>query len=240
MRSTKILIVASNPNTTAPLALLKEAREIEDAIQSSYYRDAFEVHHCLAARASDLRRKVLGIRPDIIHFCAHGSDFGVYLENDSGAENLVLVEQLIDFLCEVGSVKCLLLNSCHSLTAGRQASKHIPVVICFEGKLVDKAAISFSKGFYESIAGGDEVKKSYKLGLNAIAMDFKSSDTELYESHRSLYLGDKNVKANPLASGYCFFINHKEYRGKPAFAYVVLFLVALIASLVFTFRGLLI
>ncbi len=233
MSKTKVLLVASNPDSTTSLSLLKEVREIENSINSSYFRDAFELFYCPAARASDLRKKVLDIHPEIIHFCAHGSQSGIYLENDAGTKNLVLAEQLNFFLQKVSSIQCIVFNTCDSLNTGKHATKYVPAVICFNGKLADKAAISFSKGFYESLARGLDVKESYSVGLTAIAMDADTRDSEASESQRSLYSKDKDNGIHRLARGYSLLINNKKYNGKSGFMYISLVILLLLVALIY-------
>ena len=93
-----ILVLAANPKDTPPLRLEEEIREIDNGLQRSQKRDEFILKQKLAVRASDVRRAVLDYRPNIVHFCGHGSgEEGIALEDESGQATLVGTEALSGF-----------------------------------------------------------------------------------------------------------------------------------------------
>ena len=70
-----------NPLKTQPLRLDDEVKEIQEALRRSRQRDNFQVNMRLAATPKDLRRALLDLEPQILHFSGHGA----------GAEGLVFV-----------------------------------------------------------------------------------------------------------------------------------------------------
>ena len=82
----KILILASNPTGTGRLRLDVEMREIDDGLQLAEHRDQFEIVQRHAVRIKDLRRALLKVRPQIVHFCGHGFKQGKATSKASRAQ----------------------------------------------------------------------------------------------------------------------------------------------------------
>lgn len=78
----KILILAANPKTTPRLRLDEEVREIDEGLRRSKYRDQFEIQSRWAVRMRDLRRALLDVEPQIVHFTGHGKEDGLLVEDE--------------------------------------------------------------------------------------------------------------------------------------------------------------
>ena len=77
-----ILILAANPKTTSRLRLDEEIRAIEEGLKNS---ERFRLVQKWAARQRDFYRAILEHKPQIIHFCGHGTgDDGIVLEDEIG------------------------------------------------------------------------------------------------------------------------------------------------------------
>lgn len=70
---TTILLISANPSGTRHLDLEEEAREIDRALRSTRFRDAFRIAHAPAARIPDFREALLRHRPTVVHFGGHGT-----------------------------------------------------------------------------------------------------------------------------------------------------------------------
>jgi hypothetical protein len=91
----KILILASNPRND--LKLVHEIRDLKNVIETSRNRQHFEVEDALAVRVGDLQDLLLKNRPQIVHFCGHGSgQQGLVFEGNDGGEQWVRAEALSD------------------------------------------------------------------------------------------------------------------------------------------------
>ena len=84
--TTKILVLASNPQGTEQLNLLyPELREIEEALEHSRNREQFFVRYRVSVRVEDLQRSIRREEASIIHFCGHGTaNQGLVLATTSG------------------------------------------------------------------------------------------------------------------------------------------------------------
>ena len=173
----RILILSSNPKGTTLLDLDREIREIREGLRQSPNRDEFQIEPRGAVRAIDLRRSLLEIEPQIVHFCGHGNgDDGLLLEDDNGHTHLVNSDSLSNlFSIFSQQVECIILNACYSEAQADALIEHINYVIGMSQEIPDEAAISFSIGFYEAIGAGRTIEEAHKLGCVAIQMEFEES-----------------------------------------------------------------
>ena len=165
-----ILVLASNPKNTTQLRLSEEIREIKKTLLRSRNRDNYEVKTEEALRIDDLRFSLL--QEDdiyIVHFCGHGNSDGIALEDDRGEKVLVKSEAIAElFELFKSKVKCVILNACYSEAQAIAINTQIDFVIGMDKAIGDKAAIEFSKGFYDGIGAGKSIQDSFKLGTSAI------------------------------------------------------------------------
>ncbi len=167
----KILILSANPRGTAHLRLDEEVREIEEGLQRSKLREQFVIHSKWATRLKDIRRAMLDYEPDIVHFCGHGAEDGLMVEDESG--NVIVVNpDALSGLFELFSerIECVLLNACYSSIQAKAINKSVPYVIGMGTDIQDKSAIEFAVGFYDALGAGKSIDDAYKFGCNAIQL----------------------------------------------------------------------
>jgi hypothetical protein len=165
-----ILIMAANPKDATRLRLDEEIREIIDGLQRSKYREQIQIiPPRLAVRSRGLRRALLDYEPQIVHFCGHGDEKGIFVENEIGASMLIgtkALEGLFELLSD--HVYCVFLNACYSEPQAKAIAKHINYVIGLKKSIHDKASIEFSVGFYDAIGAGKSIEEAFKFGCNAL------------------------------------------------------------------------
>jgi uncharacterized protein YjbI with pentapeptide repeats len=192
-----ILILAANPKGTATLRLDEEARELQNGLERSRYRDQFAIQQRWAVTPTEVRRALLDLKPTIVHFSGHGigresipnpspadarklnvgdnsatEPEGLVLENAVGQPQLVSSEILADlFGLFSDHLECVVLNACFSEVQAAAIARHIPYVVGMRRAIGDQAAIKFAIGFYDAILAGESVEFAYKLGCNAIQIE---------------------------------------------------------------------
>ena len=171
----KILILASNPRKD--LNLDREIRDLKDVIEKSRNRQQFEVEDALAVRIGDLQDLLFSHRPQIVHFCGHGSgQQGLVFEGNDGEEQWVRAEALSDlFRLFSKNVGCVLLNACYSEEQANAIVNHIDYVIGMNQEIRDDAAIAFAKGFYRALGYECSIEQAYEFGKNAIQLEISGS-----------------------------------------------------------------
>lgn len=177
-----ILILAANPKGTSPLRLSEEVREIQRGLERSQHRDRFVIEQHWAVTPTDVRRALLGSRPQIVHFSGHGLGYetvptdpdapeGLAFENEAGKTHLVSTDAIASlFSLFTTHVECVVLNACYSTVQAQAIVQHIPFVMGMKREIGDQAAIEFSIGFYDALLAGESVPAAYKFGCNAIQM----------------------------------------------------------------------
>ena len=179
--TTKILVLASNPQGTAQLRLNPEIREIEEAVERGRKREGFIVCSKVAVRVEDLQRTIRKEEARIIHFCGHGlGSQGLILEKTTGEQQLLDTKAIADlFKLFATQVECVVLNACYSQVQVEEIKQHINYVIGTKREIRDDAAIAFSKGFYEAISDGEKIERAYEFGCNRIQLEiYGSSENE--------------------------------------------------------------
>ena len=169
----KILVLASSPVNQARLRLDKEFREIDEGLRRANKRDQFQLEQKWAIRPDDLRRALLDIEPQIVHFSGHGAgNDGIVVEDDNGKSKIVTTEALSNLfeLC-AHHVECVLLNACYSEIQAEAIAQHIDYVIGMSQAIGDKAAIKFATGFYDALGAGESVETAHKFGCIAIKLE---------------------------------------------------------------------
>lgn len=166
-----ILIVSANPKDTRRIRLDEEVREIEEGLRRSKHRDQFAIHAQWAVRVRDLRRAMLDCEPQIVHFCGHGEEEGVMVEDDHGQAVFATSMALAGlFALFTHQVECVLLNACYSDAQAEAIAQHINYVIGMRQAIGDHAAIEFAVGFYDALGAGRSYEDAYKFGCNAIQL----------------------------------------------------------------------
>jgi energy-coupling factor transporter ATP-binding protein EcfA2 len=168
-----ILVLASSPTNEGRLRLDKEVREIEEGLRRSQHRDRFVLQQRWAVRPDDLRRALLDLKPQIVHFSGHGEgEDGLLVENDAGLARHLPTEALANlFKRSVDrGLECVVLNACYSEVQANAIAEHIDFVVGMNSAIGDDAAIKFAVGFYDELGAGYSYEDAYNGGCDAIAL----------------------------------------------------------------------
>lgn len=162
----KLLILAADPINN--LNLRHEIQALMDAINLGQKSEEIEVVVDLEVRLEELQNLFLKHKPNIIHFCGHGNgERGLVFENREQVDTEALAK-LLQLIYEIKPIQCVLLNACYSEIQASIFSEYIDYVIGMRQEIQDKAAISFSIGFYTALGYRLSIEECYKFGCNAI------------------------------------------------------------------------
>ena len=169
--TTTILMLSASPRGEYPLRLDEERREIEEGLLRSQHRDQFQLITENAVRPKDVRRAMLNIKPQIVHFSGHGAgESGLLFENETGQPKFVDGNALAGLFKLFPQVECVLLNACYSETQAEAIIEHVPYVVGMSQAIGDPAAIEFAVGFYDALGAGYDIEFAFSVGCNAIQM----------------------------------------------------------------------
>ncbi len=184
----QVLVVIANPSDQVPLDVDKEWLSLKEAVAE--LEEEGRVNLC---RLQDATLPALqgALRRDdfhILHFIGHG-DFDrqqqkgvLLLEDESGRSSPVLTEELSTLLRdELQTLRLVLLNTCkgacsspgepYAGLAQGLLQQGVPVVVAMQLEVSDRAAITFAREFYRSVADGFPIDYSVGEGRKAIYVD---------------------------------------------------------------------
>ncbi len=162
-----ILILTASPDDEAKLRADKEIKAIEDELERSKYKDNFKIIDKLAVKPDDLDHVLQKVKPEIIHFCGHGKEEGLVLENDAEKSHVVPLEALADLISKFKNTECVVLNACYSDAQAKKLKEYV-CVIGMKEKVEDTAAIKFATHFYGALFAGYDYKNAYDFGKIAL------------------------------------------------------------------------
>ncbi len=125
--TTKILVLASNPQGTEQIRIYPEIRGIEDALERGQNKKQYILRSKVAVRVGDLQRSLTREKARIVHFCGHGTGSqGLVLETESGQQQLLNTQAIADlFQLFASQVECVVLNACYSQVQAAEINQHI-------------------------------------------------------------------------------------------------------------------
>lgn len=176
----RILVVDCVPEDQRPLETEKERRELRSAIENT---DVARVIPLIDPTISELREKLLRVKPHILHFIGHGGfdndrgDGYLCLVGDDGKTDRLRADELGQMLTVAPNLRLVFLNSCRtaqfprrngqdpwSATAAAVLRAGVPAVIAMQFPISDAAAIVFSTGFYRALKEGDPLEAAVVEG----------------------------------------------------------------------------
>ncbi len=168
----KILILSANPKDTAKLRIDEEVREIQAGLERSQGRDQFEIVVRSAVRSDDLRRALLAVNPQIVHFSGHGAGTdGIALEDEMGNLKIVSNQALGRLFRQFDCIECVVLNACYSDAQAEVLHQSVPYVVGMNQAIGDRAAIEFAVGFYDGLGAGRNYAAAFEFGLTGIDLE---------------------------------------------------------------------
>jgi len=170
----RILFLAADPFTglRQGLRLPQELRAIREKLREARLNDHFEVEWEPAVRPEDFTRALQEFAPDIVHFSGHGDENGAILvEGQEGEAQPVTPHALAGLFSLVADrVQCVVLNACYSSKQAQAISRKIRYVIGMQKEVEDRAAITFSIGFYQALGDGRPIEQAFAYGRTLVEM----------------------------------------------------------------------
>lgn len=174
-----VLFLASNPLGTERLRLDGEARNIQEMIRKSDYRDTIKFETRWAVRTSDILQVINEVDPDVIHFSGHGADNGDLLfENANGGGKLVTKEAMTQTIMTLSDkIRLLFFNACFSASQAESIVEHVDAAIGMNTSIGDEAACVFASQFYSSIGFGKDLNSAFNQAKAALMLEGIPEDT---------------------------------------------------------------
>lgn len=185
----RILGMIASPKDLPTLDVDREKLRIKKAIASLEEAGLIELTWLAGQSWRELQRTMRHGPWHVFHFIGHGgfdteADEGlICLSNEEGKKHFMSATQLGRLLADHDPLRLVLLNSCEGARGGERdifsssasilVQRGIPAVIAMQYEVTDRAAIEFSRSFYEALADGypidasvAEARKSVSLAIN--------------------------------------------------------------------------
>ncbi len=184
----RILGMAVSPHDPylPQLDLQREKQRVQNATQ--HLRDAglIELTWLPGQTWRDLQKTMRAGPWHIFHFIGHGgfdkhTDEGlIYLADEAGASERLTATNLGRLLADHRSLRLVLLNACEggrgserdlfSSAAAILVRRGIPAVLAMQHEITDRAAIEFSRAFYDALAEGMPIDATVVEARKAVSL----------------------------------------------------------------------
>jgi outer membrane protein assembly factor BamB len=187
----KILGMIASPRDQDPLDTGRERKRLEDAVSRLQKEGRVDLTWIQGETWRDLQRAMRNGEWNVFHFIGHGAydeakDEGlIALADDGGRTQLLSANQLGRLLDDHGPLRLAVLNSCEgarggnkevlSSTAAVLMRRGVPAVVAMQYEITDRAAIEFTRAFYEAIADGQPVDGAVSEARIAVSLALEST-----------------------------------------------------------------
>ena len=166
---TEILLVGASPQGRERVRADREFREVQAATEHT----DLKVHSCPAADLTDLR-KVLSLRPDVLHLACHGADGVLIFEYASGREHRVSVATVVDVLGTYrehagARLRGIVLGSCSGADIAGLFTAVADTVVAHDGDLDDDCAVTFAGELYRCLPHVDGLGAAARIAARHVA-----------------------------------------------------------------------
>ncbi len=164
-----VLVVGATPADEDRICPDRELRVIEAAVEHF----PVTVHSCPAADLLDLRR-ILSVRPDVLHLVCHGGAGELIFEHESGQAHPVPVETLVSLLrtyrAEAGAALTgIVLGSCFGSEIVGALGEVADIVVAHKGELADDCAVEFAGELYRTLPDVDDLRTAAAVAARHVA-----------------------------------------------------------------------
>jgi hypothetical protein len=182
----RILGMTSSPQGLIQLDTKREMQRLVEATKELQSHGLIDLTWIHGQTWRDLQRQMRSGPWHIFHFIGHGgfdrgSDEGIIaLADEDGQMSLLHATELGRLLADHRTLRLVFLNACEgargssidifSSTASILVRRGIPAVLAMQYEITDRAAIEFSRAFYESLAEGYPVDASVAEARKSVSL----------------------------------------------------------------------
>ena len=182
----RILGMMVSPSDLPPLDLENEKHRVEETTQPLQKNGLVNLTWLEGKTWRDLQKAMRGGPWHIFHFIGHGAfdrnagEGLIMLEDEDGASHRLSATQLGRLLADHHSLRLALLNACEgaksnerdifSSTGAILVRRGLPAVLAMQYQITDRAAVEFSRSFYEALSEGMPVDAAVVEARKAISL----------------------------------------------------------------------
>lgn len=158
----RILFLAANPKTTAPLDLDGEFEQIESQLHETRHSERFLVQHRWKLGRDQLLDFFLKYRPHIVHFSGHGTEGNLILQSrDGNSWPLDGAAAREAFKATHSTTRLVVLNACYSRDVAEEISEIVDCVVGMAQPIHDRTAVTFAAALYRGLGEGLSIREAF-------------------------------------------------------------------------------
>jgi YVTN family beta-propeller protein len=187
----QVLVLVASPTDFPPLDVDGEWARLQEALGDLQRTGRVRLERASSGTMAELQRQLRRGRHHVFHYIGHGrydpelGDGQLAMEGPTGRAQPISGSDLGALLHDHRTLRLGLLNSCEGARGGRTdpysgtaqslVYQGIPAVVAMQFEITDRAAIVFTRGFYEAVADGypldaamAEARKAIRLQPNQV------------------------------------------------------------------------
>ena len=187
----RVLVLVASPSDFPPLDVDAEWARLHEALGELQHAGRVRLERAPNGSMAELQRQLRRGQHHVFHYIGHGrydcelGDGQLAMEGATGRAQPISGSDLGALLHDHRTLRLALLNSCEGARGGRTdpysgtaqslVYQGIPAVVAMQFEITDRAAIVFTRGFYEAVADGypldaamAEARKAIRLQPNQV------------------------------------------------------------------------
>jgi YVTN family beta-propeller protein len=187
----QVLVLVASPTDFPPLDVDGEWARLQEALGDLQRTGRVRLERAPSGTMAELQRQLRRGRHHVFHYIGHGrydpelGDGQLAMEGPTGRAQPISGSDLGALLHDHRTLRLGLLNSCEGARGGRTdpysgtaqslVYQGIPAVVAMQFEITDRAAVVFTRGFYEAVADGypldaamAEARKAIRLQPNQV------------------------------------------------------------------------
>lgn len=159
----RILYIAGNPQSETDLQIDKEINLLREEIDKIDTSEVIDLRVYSYLRVSELPTILKMLKPDILHFAAHGHEQGIVLAHEERGSVILTSDMLVDLLSSLKVEPALIvINACNSETMAAQIASERTFVIGTDATLTNVAARSMTAALYRRLADAGSIAEAFQ------------------------------------------------------------------------------
>jgi hypothetical protein len=167
--STKLslLFIGCSSINDEPLNLTREYNEVTRELR----RCGLDIEVDWHAEAHGIAYDPIIFDPHVMHICGHGSEHGLVFEGPDANPKVLDPNAISEMFAYFSKrIHVVVLNACSTAAQAELIAERINVVVNMSEPIYDSTALDFSKSFYQHLAAGESVGRSFDLANSAVRL----------------------------------------------------------------------
>lgn len=201
----RILYIASNPAQADPLEVEQEINLLREKLDSAEVAQQVDLRIYSNLRVDNLPDVIARVRPDVLHFAAHGKDDAIIFAHEQRGHVSLDGAKLAAILGALSvRPRLVLLNACESAAMAQELAAQADFVIGTDAPISNVAARSMAATLYGMLARGVSLGQAFRAARAMLGVvDEGRVEAALFPADAA-EVADRILLSDPLRIVACF------------------------------------